>query len=77
MTNSNPQRVSRSKASEYLWKQHGISRTPGTLAKLAVQGTGPRFRKAGARTVIYDTDELDRWATSILSEPVRSTSEIA
>ena len=38
--------------------QHGIRRTVGTLAKLAVIGGGPRFRVAN-RTPLYETDELD------------------
>lgn len=70
-------RHTRNDASAYLKERHGISRTAGTLAKLAVIGGGPKFRKIGARQVIYDVVELDAWASSILSEPLCSTSERA
>lgn len=70
-------RLTRNGASAYLKERHGISRTAGTLAKLAVIGGGPKFRKIGARQVIYDVAELDAWASSILSEPIGSTSERA
>ncbi len=65
----------RYEASNYLLETHGIRRTVGTLAKLAVIGGGPRFRVAG-RTPLYSPDDLDAWADSILSPPVRSTSEL-
>ena len=68
-------RLRRSEASEYLLEEHGIHRAVGTLAKLAVVGGGPRFRVAG-RTPLYSTDDLDSWVDSILSPPVRSTSEL-
>jgi hypothetical protein len=68
-------RLRRSEAATYLLETHGIHRTVGTLAKLAVVGGGPRFRVAG-RTPLYTTDDLDAWAESILSPPVRSTSEL-
>jgi hypothetical protein len=50
--------------------------SPKTLAKLAVIGGGPVFRKAGRIPVYADTD-LDDWALSKISEPLRSTSELA
>lgn len=65
----------RYEASNYLLEIHGIRRAVGTLAKLAVIGGGPRFRVAG-RTPLYATDDLDTWVESILSPPVRSTSEL-
>ncbi len=70
-------RLTRNGASAYLMERHGISRTPGTLAKLAVIGGGPKFRKIGSRQVLYDVTELDAWAASVLSEPLGSTSERA
>jgi hypothetical protein len=69
------QRLRRAKAAEYLLESHGIQRTVGTLAKLAVIGGGPRFRVAG-RTPLYETTDLDTWAESILSPVVGSTSEL-
>ena len=65
----------RAEAADYLLETHGISRTVGTLAKLAVVGGGPRFRVAG-RTPLYAPDDLDAWADSIISPTVGSTSEL-
>lgn len=72
-----PARLSRAEASEYLLQKHGIRRTHGTLTKLACLGGGPAFRKAGAKYVIYDIAELDRWANQIISKPRASTSVAA
>ena len=73
--NDNPiKRLRRKEASHYLFDQHGINRTAGTLAKLAVTGGGPRFQKAN-RTPLYPTIELDLWAESLLSPLKSSTSE--
>lgn len=63
-------------ASDYLHETHGLDRAPSTLAKLAVIGGGPIFRRAG-RVPLYSTDDLDDWVASILSQPMRSTSEAA
>ena len=68
-------RLRRAEAVVYLLENHGIRRTVGTLAKLAVVGGGPRFRVAG-RTPLYEPDDLDAWVESILSPPVGSTSEL-
>jgi hypothetical protein len=43
------------------------------LAKLAVVGGGPIYRKAG-RFPLYTAGDLDQWATSRLGTPRRSTS---
>lgn len=67
--------LTRREASAYLWDRRGIKRSPGTLAKLAVIGGGPQFRKAG-RAVIYEAVDLDAFADEITSAPVRSTSEL-
>ncbi len=66
----------RAEAADYLYEQHGIRRAVGTLAKLAVVGGGPRFRVAG-RTPLYAPADLDAFAASITSPPVRSTSELS
>jgi hypothetical protein len=66
----------RKAASDYLHETHGLDRAPGTLAKLAVIGGGPVFRRVG-RVPLYSTDDLDEWVASKLSPPMRSTSEIA
>jgi hypothetical protein len=49
--------------------------SPKTLAKLAVTGGGPVFRKAG-RIPVYDDEDLNRWAIGRISQPMRSTSEM-
>jgi hypothetical protein len=66
----------RKTASEYLHETHGLDRAPSTLAKLAVIGGGPIFRRVG-RVPLYATDDLDKWVASKLSAPMRSTSETA
>src|ERR1700728_2684131 len=64
----------RKAASTYLQKTYGLDRAPSTLAKLAVIGGGPIFRRAG-RVPLYSTDDLDEWVASKLSPPMRSTSD--
>jgi hypothetical protein len=64
----------RKAASDYLREAHGLERAPSTLAKLAVIGGGPIFRRAG-RIPLYSPEDLDAWAESLLSLPMRSTSE--
>jgi hypothetical protein len=66
----------RSTAAEYIQSEWGIPCSPKTLAKLAVIGGGPEFRRAG-RTPLYPEDDLDDWARSKLSARVRSTSELS
>ena len=65
----------RVEAAAYLFEKHGIRRAPATLAKLAVIGGGPVFRRAG-RVPLYSPADLDEFAASITSAPVRSTSEL-
>lgn len=69
-------RVKRKEASEYLYEVWGVEEAPGTLAKKAVYGEGPLFKKWG-RFPYYDTDELDRYATEKLGTARRSTSQAA
>jgi hypothetical protein len=65
----------RKEASRYLRDTHGLERAPTTLAKLAVIGGGPAFRRAG-RIPLYARADLDDWVASILSGPMRTTSEV-
>lgn len=69
-----PFRIRRNDASAHLASRHGLIVAPATLAKLAVIGGGPAFYKPGARTVLYDVAELDRWASEKLGRPRVSTS---
>jgi predicted DNA-binding transcriptional regulator AlpA len=64
-------------ASDYLLQRHGITRSHATLNKLRVVGGGPTYRKIGARNVGYEESALDEWAGSLVSGPLRSTSEAA
>jgi hypothetical protein len=66
----------RTAASNYLDEVHGLHRAPSTLAKLAVIGGGPIFRRAG-RVPYYSTEDLDDWVASKLSAPMLSTSDTA
>ena len=66
----------RKEASRYLEEKWGVSRAPSTLAKLAVIGGGPSFRRFN-RVPYYEPEDLDVWVTSILSPPLRSTSDTA
>ena len=65
----------RREAAAYVEERHGIPCAPKTLARYAVIGGGPIFRKAG-KTPLYAPGDLDTWAESRLSKPVRSTSEL-
>lgn len=60
-------------AGNYLKEKYGFSGEK-SLAKLACTGGGPSFRKCGV-TVLYETDELDRWALAKIGEPQASTSD--
>jgi hypothetical protein len=64
----------RTEASVHLWEKYGIRRKPQTLAKLAVIGGGPKFRRDG-RIPLYDPDDLDAWAEEILTPPAATTAE--
>jgi hypothetical protein len=66
----------RKAASEYLHAVHGLERAAPTLAKLAVTGGGPVFRRIG-RVPFYASKDLDAWVASKLGPPMRSTSDVA
>ena len=65
----------RSEAAIYITERYGFPCSRQWLAKLAVIGGGPVFRKAG-RYPVYEPSELDRWAKARIGPPQRSTSEI-
>ncbi len=71
-----PKYLNRKAASEYLFSVWSLRRSVNYLAKLAVVGGGPPFRKGG-RDPLYTTDDLDAWAKSKIGPLVRSTSEAA
>ncbi len=65
----------RDRAANYIEEQHGIPCSTNWLAKLAVIGGGPVFRKAG-RFPLYDPEDLDQWAASRIGPKQKSTSEL-
>jgi len=67
-----PARLRRKQASDYLRERHGITLSAATLAKLAVVGGGPAFRKDGPFP-LYEVDILDAFATARLG-PLRTST---
>ena len=65
----------RDAAAEYVQQNWGVPCSPKTLAKLAVTGGGPQYRKVG-RCPVYTVADLDEWVQSRISNPIRSTSEL-
>jgi hypothetical protein len=74
MYNQESRRLRRVEASAFLKEKWGIDRKPSTLAKLACLGGGPRFEHAN-RVPLYREDELDAWASALLSPLKTSTSD--
>ena len=64
----------RAQAAQYLRDRWGIPCSAGTLANLAVSGTGPLYRLAG-RFPVYAESDLDAWAQERLSTRRRSTQD--
>lgn len=65
----------RNEAAAYVRDRYSLPCAEKYLAKLAVVGGGPAFRKA-SRWPIYDPADLDEWAEARISPRVRSTSEL-
>jgi hypothetical protein len=61
-------------AAKYLQQKHGLPASMQTLARKAVEGTGPTYQLAG-RFPLYTVADLDAWAAQQISGPRRSTSE--
>jgi hypothetical protein len=64
----------RADAAVYVSERYGFPCSRQWLAKLAVIGGGPVFRKAG-RFPIYKAADLDAWAQSRIGPAQTSTSE--
>jgi hypothetical protein len=64
----------RADAAIYVTDRYGFPCSRQWLAKLAVVGGGPVFRKAG-RYPIYQPDDLDRWAQARIGPVQHSTSD--
>ena len=69
-----PARMRRRDASDYLREVHGVQLAPTTMAKLAVQGGGPKFLLDG-RFPLYPRPELDSFALARLGHLRGSTSD--
>lgn len=65
--------LSRRQAAEYLSSRY-FPCARATLARLAVVGGGPAFRKAG-QAVLYEPQILDVWAASKIGPRVSTTAE--
>ena len=63
----------RATAAKYVRETWGLPCSAKWLAKLAVVGGGPIYRKAG-RFPLYAPEDLDRWAEGRIGAPRRSTS---
>jgi len=64
----------RADAANYVERRYGFPCSRQWLAKLAVIGGGPLYRKAG-RVPLYAPEDLDRWALSRIGAPQTSTSD--
>lgn len=69
-----PYYLRRDRAAQHVRETWGLPCSTKWLAKLAVVGGGPIFRKAG-RAPIYARGDLDVWAQSRIGAPQRSTSD--
>ncbi len=73
-TDASTRFLRRADAALYVSQTYGFPCSRQWLAKLAVIGGGPMFRKAG-RTPIYAPQDLDTWAKDRIGAPQRSTSD--
>jgi hypothetical protein len=71
---SNSERLTRPNVPGYLLETWGLRCSHSTLARLAVNGGGPAFRKTG-RDVYYDTSSLDAWAQQRLGPAAETAAE--
>jgi hypothetical protein len=65
----------RERAAFYVRHRYGLPCSRNWLAKLAVIGGGPTFRKAG-KFPLYAPADLDAWATAKLGPRQSSTAVI-
>lgn len=69
-----PRFLRRAEAARYVQESFGFACSCQWLAKLAVTGGGPVFRKAG-RVPLYAPADLDDWALARIGGPQRTTSD--
>ena len=75
MMNVSLKYLRRNEAASFVREKWAMPCSPKWLAKLAVVGGGPIYRKAG-QYPIYLTADLDAWAQSRIGAPQRSTSDV-
>jgi hypothetical protein len=73
MTTTPSKYLRRAAAAHYVRTTWGMPCSPKWLAKLAVVGGGPIYRKAG-RFPLYAASDLDVWVEARIGTPRRSTS---
>jgi hypothetical protein len=76
MTNHTGFYLRRDDAAAYVRQKHKISCTAGYLAKLASVGGGPVFHRLHNRWTVYEEKDLDSWALSRISGPMRKASDL-
>jgi hypothetical protein len=67
-------KLRRGPAAKYVRDAYGLECSEASLEKLASIGGGPLFYRIGRR-VEYDPADLDAWALSRISGPLRKTSD--
>jgi hypothetical protein len=68
-------RLLRTPAAAYVREKYGLSCSPAYLEKLGSVGGGPLYYRVGNR-VAYDPADLDAWALSRISGPLRKASDL-
>jgi hypothetical protein len=67
-------KLGRGPAAQYVRETYGLECSEASLEKLASIGGGPLFYRVGRR-VEYDPADLDAWALSRISGPLRKASD--
>jgi hypothetical protein len=67
-TDPDPLYLNRADAAAYLSKKFGFRCSEQTLAKLAVKGQGPQFKRVNGRFAVYPMAGLDAWAGTRIAE---------
>jgi hypothetical protein len=67
--------LTRRQASQYISTRY-FPCAAATLARLAVTGGGPIFRKAGTLMVIYEAHRLDEWARQRISDEFQTSTSV-
>jgi hypothetical protein len=67
-------RLLRNPAAAYVREKYSLPCSPAYLEKLGSVGGGPLYYRVGNR-VAYDPADLDAWALSRISGPLRKASD--